>query len=201
MLTRETALELMMSCVLGYEYVWKMDRKEFLDIRPENIRANLKNNKIIIKVVQPTLTQLHQNHHYKNRISDLGFVIRKILIGNHSYHHCYLENRYGKDVQQFINLLIETEITNSQQWDKIASALNNILKPKIYSKLKENNLNVSNISAYTAHTLKNYTPYQQRKTSFSPTHNFSQFTIPKNPRTPPKSPNNASFLLSPNENL
>ena len=106
MLTRETAIEFMMSCVLGYEYVWKMDRKEWLDIRSDNIRANLKNNKIIIKVVQPSLTQLPQNHHYKNRISDLGFVIRKILIGNHSYHHCYLENKYGKDIQQFVNLLI-----------------------------------------------------------------------------------------------
>ena len=54
-------------------------------------------DKIMIKVLSPALTLLPKGT-YKNRINDLGFVIRAILIGKNEYQHYYIEKKYGKDV-------------------------------------------------------------------------------------------------------
>ena len=80
MLNRESAINLITICVKVYTYLWKTDQNQFIDIRSDNIKSSLDAEKIIIKVLPPTLTSLPKNT-YKNRINDLGFVIRAILIG------------------------------------------------------------------------------------------------------------------------
>ena len=50
---------MIVSCVRGYGHAWKMGQHEWLDIRSSNIRAQITNGEVAIKVIPPTLT--HSN--------------------------------------------------------------------------------------------------------------------------------------------
>ena len=56
LLNRETAISFITTCVNTYAHLWRVSQNQYLDIRCENIKAALKENRIVVKVLQPALT-------------------------------------------------------------------------------------------------------------------------------------------------
>ena len=181
LLNRESAIDFLGKCVRTYADLWRGEN-QFLDIRAENIKAFLRENQVGIKVLQPSLTHTSSQHAFKNRISDLGFVMRQILIGKNEYQHCYLQKKYGKDVEDYVHQLIGTKVTNHQAWEQVQQALGTLTQPKRYQHIYDNqqtSIRLSNVSVHTPtnHT-HSYSPYHERRASISPARvsNFDRYT-------------------------
>lgn len=120
LLTREKVIKLVEGCVMGYGHIVKATphMNTCLDIRTQTIRVG---PDATVRVMPPTITASENKDHCKYRcyINDLGQVLRQVLVGKYGYHHRIIERKYGRDVEDFINMMLGLHSCESQEWSRL----------------------------------------------------------------------------------